>query len=94
MRIGAGSEGWFEQTGGSRRGADSAPGSDPVPASRTLVAIEPPVAREPPARFRQAAFLAQLIATYAQHPQTRARRRAEPNVAIAAYRAVAACTRG
>ena len=33
----------------------------------------------------RADFLAQLIATLAQVPQTRARRRVEPNEAIAAY---------
>ncbi len=33
----------------------------------------------------RADFLAQLIATLAQAPQTRARRRAEPDEAIAAY---------
>jgi len=33
-------------------------------------------------------FIAQLIATSAQAPQTRARRRAEPEEAIAAYRAL------
>jgi hypothetical protein len=33
----------------------------------------------------RADFLAQLIATLAQVPQTRARRRAEPKEAIAAY---------
>ena len=33
----------------------------------------------------RADFLAQLIATSAQLPQTRVRRRAEPDVAIAAY---------
>jgi hypothetical protein len=33
-------------------------------------------------------FIAQLIATSAQAPQTRARRRAEPGEAIAAYDAV------
>ncbi len=39
---------------------------------------------------RQAApFLAQLIATRAQAPQTRVHRRAEPAEAIARYRAVA-----
>jgi hypothetical protein len=35
----------------------------------------------------RADFLAQLIATIAQAPQTRVRRRAEPEVAIAAYAA-------
>jgi len=33
-------------------------------------------------------FLAHLIATFAQAPQTRARRRAEPEQAVAAYRQV------
>lgn len=33
-------------------------------------------------------FVAQLIATIAQAPQTRLRRRAEPEAAIAAYRAL------
>lgn len=42
---------------------------------------------------RQAAFLAHLIATKTQVPQTRARRRATPDEAIAAYRAVAKTTR-
>jgi hypothetical protein len=37
-----------------------------------------------------APFLAQLVATKDQHPQTRERRRAEPKVALAAYRATAA----
>jgi hypothetical protein len=36
----------------------------------------------------QADFLAHLIATAAQVPQTRARRRAEPEDAVAIYRAV------
>jgi hypothetical protein len=36
------------------------------------------------------AFLAQLIATKDQHPQTRERRRADPTEALAAYRAAAA----
>jgi hypothetical protein len=35
-----------------------------------------------------AAFVAHLIATAAQAPQTRARRRAEPDAASAAYRAL------
>ena len=35
-------------------------------------------------------FLAQLVATKDGHPQTRERRRAEPNVALSAYRATAA----
>jgi hypothetical protein len=39
----------------------------------------------------QAAFLAHLIATAQQAPQTRARRRAEPELASASY--TAACAR-
>ena len=38
------------------------------------------------------AFLAQLIATKEQHPQTRERRRADPTDVLAAYRAAAALT--
>ncbi|MBI1201782.1 MAG: hypothetical protein GC182_04640 [Rhodopseudomonas sp.] len=48
---------------------------------------------EPRAVARQANFLAHLIATKDQAPQTRARRRAEPDVAIAAYRSTAALLR-
>lgn len=43
--------------------------------------------------YRQAAFLAHLIATKAHAPQTRERRRAEPSEAIAAYRTAGAMTR-
>jgi hypothetical protein len=60
-------------------------------ASRALVAIEPAVAParpRSPTRYPAAPFLAQLIATHLQAPQTRARRRAEPDEAIAAYRSV------
>jgi len=39
-------------------------------------------------RRPNADFIAHLIATSAQAPQTRARRRAEPEQAIAAYRAL------
>ena len=49
-------------------------------------------ARPPIASYRPAAFLAHLIATKDQLPQTRDRRRAEPREAIAAYRAIAALT--
>jgi hypothetical protein len=74
-------------------------GRDPVmpdcgaSESRALVALTPLL--ESPERatgYRSAAFLAQLVATKDQHPQTRGRRRAEPNVASAAYRATAALT--
>ncbi|SDU39154.1 hypothetical protein [Stappia sp. ES.058] len=56
-----------------------------------LVAIEPVVDTRKAGYARlhrtNAAFLAQLIATRDNMPQTRARRRAEPDEAIAAYRA-------
>ena len=61
--------------------------------SRALVVTAPPVAREMPVNYREASFLAHLIATKDHAPQTRERRRAEPFEAIAAYRAAAALTR-
>jgi hypothetical protein len=62
--------------------------------SRALVALAPAAAaHQAMASYRQAAFLAHLIAMKDQLPQTRERRRAEPGEALAAYRAVAAMTR-
>lgn len=61
--------------------------------SRALVALDPLHGRSGnTADHRYAPFVAQLVATKDQHPQTRERRRAEPNDALAAYRAVAALT--
>ena len=58
--------------------------------SRALVALTPPSERlERQAAVGYAPFLAQLAATKDHHPQTRERRRAEPNEALAAYRATA-----
>ena len=54
--------------------------------------IDPPKPAPLVSTFRQAPFLAQLIATKDKHPQTRQRRRAEPAEAIDAYRAVEAMT--
>ena len=64
-------------------------------AGRALLVVEAQAVLEEPAasNFRQAPFLAQLIATKDQHPQTRTRRRVAPAVAIGAYRAVEAMTR-
>ena len=92
MRVGAIKEGFSGQTGRPPRDAMPAPAEDRT-KSRALVVVEAPVARELPSVHRQAAFLAHLIATKGRHPQTRARRRAEPNEALAAYRAVAALGR-
>jgi hypothetical protein len=59
--------------------------------SRALVALAPSAhASEGQPGYRDAAFLAQLIATKDQHPQTRERRRADPTDVMAAYRATAA----
>ena len=59
--------------------------------SRALIAITPATQSERSwtlSRRPGAPFLAQLIATQMQAPQTRARRRAEPKEAIALSRAV------
>jgi len=61
-----------------------------APESRALVAVGVSQPRQAPALPRRAApFLAQLIATRAQAPQTRIHRRAEPAEAIVRYRATA-----
>ena len=63
----------------------------PASESRALVALAPladPSERQ--AGYRNASFLAHLIATKDQHPQTRERRRADPEEALAAYRATVA----
>jgi hypothetical protein len=62
--------------------------------SRALVTLAPSIdASEGQPGYRNVAFLAQLIATKDQHPQTRERRRAEPTDVLAAYRATAALSR-
>jgi hypothetical protein len=58
---------------------------------RALIALQPVERAEPTMRAGpQASFLAHLIATDRQLPQTRERRRAEPAEAIAAYAAASA----
>jgi hypothetical protein len=82
-------------TAGSRPSGRPAQDAEVTPAgeSRALVALTPAVATYKPSDSRrQAAFLAHLIATKGQLPQTRERRRAEPAEAIAAYRAGAKLT--
>ncbi len=72
----------------SERAAETAGG-------RALIAVTPPARSDrPPSLSRRpsASFLAQLIATAQQAPQTRARRRADPDVAITSYRATATDT--
>jgi hypothetical protein len=79
--------------GGSREGAfghGGRPHQPAAPASRALTVVAAPAPRETPSPIRgNAAFLAHLIATKAQAPQTRTKRRAAPAEALAAYRAVA-----
>jgi hypothetical protein len=53
--------------------------------SRALVALEPAAERRPPANAPAAPFLTQLLAVKAGVPQTRERRRAEPDVATHSY---------
>lgn len=82
-----------QQTSGFMQDGTSHHAADDTPQTRALVVTVPATLAEPAARPRQATFLAHLIATKEQAPQTRERRRAEPTEAIAAYRAVAAITR-
>jgi hypothetical protein len=73
-------------------GGPAASAAAPAAAeSRALVALAPRArASEAPALYRQAPFLAHLLAVKDQHAQTRVRRRVAPQEAIAAYRATAA----
>ena len=65
-------------------------GAEAVSESRALVVIEAAEAAPAAPVYREAAFLAHLIATREHAPQTRERRRAEPGEAISAYRAAMA----
>lgn len=94
MRVEPTRQAAFQQpAGGFMDDGASGRSDDDKPQGRALVITAPAATPEPAARPRQAAFLAHLIATKEQAPQTRERRRAEPTEAIAAYRAVAAITR-
>ena len=71
--------------------------SEAMPTGRALVSVAP---LPPPAedgrkssRRGSASFIAQLIANEIQLPQARERRRAEPHVALTAYRAAAGLMR-
>jgi hypothetical protein len=93
MRLGEIKKVVQRQSGLTLQGAEPA-SADQAAASRALVALTPVMAaRMSPETYRQAPFLAQLLAMKDQHPQTRERRRAEPDEALAAYRATAALTR-
>lgn len=93
MRVGQFSKEAVRKAGLAPFGAEAAP-VEPAGSSRALVPLTPAAAaHEGPQTHRQAAFLAQLLASKDQHPQTRERRRAEPAEAIAAYRATVELTR-
>ncbi|MFY9788228.1 MAG: hypothetical protein WA445_07195 [Pseudolabrys sp.] len=62
----------------------------PAETHALVVLDRPPQSVERERSHHHAPFLAQLVATKDGHPQTRERRGAEPNVALAAYRAPAA----
>jgi hypothetical protein len=81
-----------KRTGLMPRSAES-PQVAPIETNHALVPLAPVIAAsDAPEAFRQATFLAQLLAIRDHHPQTRERRRAEPHEALAAYRATAALT--
>ena len=86
MRIGGSREGVFGRSGQPPR--DATPSAAP---SRALTVISASTPRDapPPLPRGDAAFLAHLIATKEQAPQTREKRRAAPAEVLAAYRAVA-----
>ena len=96
MRLGEIKKVVHRQSGLTPRGAESAPAEQAAPSRAlvALVALAPTAALgKTPEAYRQAPFLAQLLAMKDQHPQTRERRRAEPDQALAAYRATVALTR-
>ena len=74
-----------------RRTANESPEPEAETGSRALIAIEATAASERApqvTRHPAAGFLAHLIATQMQAPQTRTRRRAEPEEASAVYRSM------
>ncbi len=88
MRLGEIKKVAIRQTGLTPHSVEPAPAEQSA-GSRALVALTPaPAAHDAPQAYRQAPFLAHLLAMKDQHPQTRERRRADPNEALAAYRAV------
>jgi hypothetical protein len=91
MRVESGKQVSSSRSGVVPRDAALAPAVHEA-ESRVLVVTGPAAVAAPSVNYRQAPFLAHLIATKDQLPQTRQRRRAEPAVAIAAYRSVQALT--
>jgi len=88
MRIGAINQVLSQPSDGGDNAAPKAA------ESRALVTVTPPKeASTVSTNYRQAPFLAHLLAVKGQHAQTRERRRAEPGEAIAAYRTAASLVR-
>lgn len=78
-------------TSGSRGEPAQHEPQTPEAESRALVAVAPAAATDGPRsslRHPTAPFLAQVIATHLHAPQTRARRREEPEFAVAVYRSM------
>jgi hypothetical protein len=76
---------------GRRASGEGCKPDAPETESRALIAVEAPAPDERTPRVTRhpaAAFVAQLIATQMHAPQTRARRRAEPDEADAVYRSM------
>lgn len=69
--------------------SDATRQGEPAEARGLVVVARASQIFEPGRSHHHAPFLAQLVATKDGHPQTRERRRAEPDVALAAYRATA-----
>lgn len=86
MRISGVAAGQFSGFVGRRARAAKAPTAEP---SRALVVVEPVPVRDalrpPERRQAQAALIAHLFAMQDGLPQTREKRRAEPDVAVRAY---------
>jgi len=75
-------------------GGSAAPERAAQAPSRALVPLAPSShPSDASAHYRQAPFLAHLLAVKGQHAQTRERRRVAPSEAIAAYRATAGLAR-
>lgn len=81
----------------AERGSQQAPRHTPIAPERALVASQKDARREQTSAratqiYGDAAFLTHLIATREGLPQTRARRRAEPEQSAAAYATTARST--
>ena len=92
MRVDATKQATPGRTSQTPRDTKLAP-AEHATGSRALIALAPALDKREQPAYRQAAFLAHLIAVKDQLPQTRERRRAEPNEALAAYRATAVLMR-